>query len=231
MEKVNSFEEQEFGKKIVHLDKLRKVLGILWNFEIDELFFDLRNVVSESQISTKHEFLKALSFVYDPLCVVSSAIITLKMLSQKIFMMKINWNEVPPETIITEWQNILENVNVMNSLKLERNYLKMFDLKDVEIIELHGFSDASFKVYAAAVYVRFKLKDDSCCINIFASKTKQFQIRINGICTFESTYVFSLFLKFDYKDMKLFCWTDLLDCLFWIHNTKKNEKNSDRPVF
>ena len=206
MEKVNSFEEQEFGEKMAHLDKLRKVLGILWNFEIDELFFDLRNVVSESQISTKHEFLKALSFVYDPLCVVSSAIITLKMLSQKIFMMKINWNEVLPETIITEWQNILENVNVVNSLKLERNYLKLFDLKDVEIIELHGFSDATFKAYAAAVYVRFKLKDD-CCVNFFASKTKQFQIRINGICTFESIHVFSLFLKFNYKDMKLFCWT------------------------
>ena len=39
MEKINSFEEQEFGEKIVHIDKFHKVLGILWNFEIDELFF------------------------------------------------------------------------------------------------------------------------------------------------------------------------------------------------
>ena len=29
MEKVNSFEEQEFGEKIVHPDKFHKVLGIL----------------------------------------------------------------------------------------------------------------------------------------------------------------------------------------------------------
>ena len=28
-------------------------------------------------------------------------------------------------------------------------------------------------------------------------------------------------LKLNYKDMKLFCQTDSLDCLFWIHNTKK----------
>ena len=28
-EKIKSFEEQEFGEKIVHLDKLHKVLGIL----------------------------------------------------------------------------------------------------------------------------------------------------------------------------------------------------------
>ena len=75
MEK-NYFEEQEFGKKIVHLHKFHKVFSILWNFEIDELFFALKNVVSESQISTKREFLKALSFVYDPLGVVSPRIIT-----------------------------------------------------------------------------------------------------------------------------------------------------------
>ena len=58
MEKINSFEDQEFGGKIVHFDKFHKVLDILWNFEFDELFFDLKNVFSESQISTKREFLK-----------------------------------------------------------------------------------------------------------------------------------------------------------------------------
>ena len=31
MEKINSFEEQEFGEKTVHLDK---VLGILWNLKL-----------------------------------------------------------------------------------------------------------------------------------------------------------------------------------------------------
>ena len=42
--------------------------------------------------------------------------------------MKINWDDALAETIIAERQNILENVNVMNSLKLERHYLKIFDL-------------------------------------------------------------------------------------------------------
>ena len=91
----------------------------MWNFEIDELFSDLKNVVSESQISTKREFLTVLSSVYDPSGVVSTTIITLKMLFQKICMVKINWGDALPETIIAEWQNILENVNVINSLKLE----------------------------------------------------------------------------------------------------------------
>ena len=57
--------------------------------------------------------------MYDPLAVVSLTIATLKMLFQKICMIKINWDEILPETKIAEWQNILENVNVMNSLKLE----------------------------------------------------------------------------------------------------------------
>ena len=54
-------------------------------------------------------------------------------------MMKIDSDNILPETIIAEWQKILENVNGMNSLKLERHYLKMFDLKDVEIIEVRFF--------------------------------------------------------------------------------------------
>ena len=73
------------------------------------------------------------------------------MLFQKICMMKINWDNALPETIIAVWQNFLENVNVMNSLKLERNYLKMLDLKDPEAIGLSGFSDASLEEYAAVI--------------------------------------------------------------------------------
>ena len=48
----------------------------------------------------------------------------------------------------------------------------MFDLKDFEIIELHGFSGASLKAHAGVIYIRFKLKDRSYCANFVASKTK-----------------------------------------------------------
>ena len=98
--------------------------------------------------------------------------VEIKSVLQKIYMVKINWNDALPETIITEWQNNLENVNVINSLKLERHYLKMFDLKGFEIIELHGFSGASLKAHTCVIYIRFKLKDGSSCANFVASKTK-----------------------------------------------------------
>ena len=34
MDKINSFQEQEFGEKIVNLDKIHKVLGILWDLKL-----------------------------------------------------------------------------------------------------------------------------------------------------------------------------------------------------
>ena len=45
-------------------------------------------------------------------------------------------------------------------------------------------------------------------------------------CLLLNQLMFSVYssLKFSYKDMKLFCLTDSLDCLFWIHNIKKNWK-------
>ena len=147
-------------------------------------------------------------------------------------MMTINWDDTLPETINAEWKNILENVNVMNSLKLERHYLKMFGLKDVEINKLHGFSGASLKAYAAVIYIRFKLKDGSYCVNFVASKTKINPMERKNLtipklelmaCVLLNQLMFSVYssLKFNYKDLKLFCWTGSLDCLFWIHNTKK----------
>ena len=122
--KINSFEEQQSGENIFHLDKFHKVLAdILWNFETDELFFDLKNVVSESQISTKHEFLKVLSSVYDPLGIVYPTIITHKnVVSKDLYDERKLGRCTLPETIIAEWQNIVQNVNVMNSLKLEKHY-------------------------------------------------------------------------------------------------------------
>ena len=81
------------------------------------MFFDLKNVVSENQILAKQEFLKVLSSVYDPLSVVCPTILVLKMLFQKICLMKINWDDVLSKTVIAEWQNTLENVSVMYKYK------------------------------------------------------------------------------------------------------------------
>ena len=81
------------------------------------MFFDLKNVVSENQILAKQEFLKVLSSVYDPLRVVCPTILVLKMLFQKICLMKINWDDVLSKTVIAEWQNTLENVSVMYKYK------------------------------------------------------------------------------------------------------------------
>ena len=113
----------------------------------------------------------------------------------------------------------------MNSLKLGRHYFKMFDLKDVKIIELHGFSDASLKAYAAVIYISFELKDGSYCVNVVANKTKVNPIERTNLtipklklmaCVLFNQLMFSVYsaLKFNYKIMKRFCWTHSLDGLF-----------------
>ena len=80
------------------------------------MFFDLKNVVSESQISTKHEFLKVLSSVYDPLGIVYPTIMTHKNVVSKDLYdeSKLGWCTLP-ETIIAECQNIVK-------IKLEKHY-------------------------------------------------------------------------------------------------------------
>ena len=85
----------------------------------------------------------------------------------------------------------------------------MFDLEEVEIIELHGLSDASLKAYAAIIYIRFKLKDASYCVNFVANKTKINPTERKNL-TIPKTWNFFVGLTHN--------------CLFCIHNTKKNWK-------
>ena len=90
----------------------------------------------------------------------------------------------------------------------------MFYLKDVEIIELHGFSDASFKAYVAVIYISFKLKDGSYCVNFVATKIKINPIERKNLtipklelmaCVLLNQLMFSVYssLKFNYKEMKV----------------------------
>ena len=80
----------------------------------------MKNFVSESQISTKCEFLKLVFCVWSFRRRLSNNYNSKNIVSKDLYDEN-KWDDALPETIIAEWQNILENVNVMDFLKLERH--------------------------------------------------------------------------------------------------------------
>ena len=85
--------------------------------------------------------------------------------------MKIDWDVALSPDFCIKWRKALNFLSEMKPIRINRHYIKGFDILDGWKFELHGFSDASLKSCAAVVYLRAIHKDQILC-NIVASKTK-----------------------------------------------------------
>ncbi|GFX93118.1 integrase catalytic domain-containing protein [Trichonephila clavipes] len=71
-----------------------------------------------------------------------------KIFLQKLWMLKIDWTDLLPDTINREWRQFVESLQVVNDININRCIV----VEQPEVIELHGFSDASQSAYGAVVY-------------------------------------------------------------------------------
>lgn len=88
--------------------------------------------------------------LFDPLGWVTPVTITAKILIQRLWRIKIDWDELPPDVLQT-WQTIYNQMSAINGLKLPRWTGQESDSSRCEI---HGFADASNVAYAAVIYLR-----------------------------------------------------------------------------
>ena len=157
MQNIHQYEKLFENEPVVECNRVTKILGIPWNKEFDQFIFDLKDVINEAiknDVVTKRNVLKVVSSIYDPLGILSSLIINLKLLFQEVCALKCDWDIALPEEFSCKWQKALLSLKDMDLITLPRFYLNCFELKDFTKFELHGFGDASMKAYAAVVYIR-----------------------------------------------------------------------------
>ena len=90
-----------------------------------------------------------------------------EILYQKLWEVNLSWDEEIPQALQLEhstWRPVLA------SKRLPRCYFKVDE--PYVSIQLHGFSDASEKAYAAVVYVCTTYSEHSPIVSLVASKTK-----------------------------------------------------------
>ncbi|XP_064464472.1 uncharacterized protein LOC135375756 [Ornithodoros turicata] len=78
---------------------LRKVLGIVWDIETDEIRYPLKSMSEflEQRSNTKRYVLQAVARIYDPLGDVAPFVLTAKILLQRIWLSKMSWDEELPD--------------------------------------------------------------------------------------------------------------------------------------
>ncbi|CAK1598619.1 unnamed protein product [Parnassius mnemosyne] len=125
-----------------------KVLEIQWIPQSDEFTYRI-SLPPITQI-TKRSILSTVASLYDPNGWVTPVIFRAKLLLQKLWILKLGWDEPPGNEVYTEWQHISQDLPQLSNLRLPRHICKY---KPTSTYSLHGFADASEAGFASVIYL------------------------------------------------------------------------------
>ncbi|XP_070071102.1 uncharacterized protein [Drosophila takahashii] len=142
-----------------------KVLGLYWHPGKDILTYNVG--LAANPDCTKRQVLSDVSRIFDPLGLLAPIVIQFKILFQKLWLLNLDWDDPLPTKLADNWLKWRADLDTLQKFRLPR-----FVPNDPDNIELHGFSDASTKAYAAVVYIRVTNDDGSISVSIVAAKTR-----------------------------------------------------------
>lgn len=225
LEHIPESEREE--KKIVEekdVNRVIKVLGILWDPDSDELLFSIKSpdIDSNSKSSTKRTILSEIAKLYDPLGFLSPVIVLAKLLMQKLWRSKVDWDETVEEEISVQWMQIKKALASVNQVRIPRRVLT----DNAVCFELHGFADASMSAYGACIYIRSVLEDDSAELQLLCSKSKVAPLKQVTIPRLElcAALLLSRLVKKVVSSIKMpfkriVLWSDSQIVLAWMHKS------------
>ncbi|XP_055910789.1 uncharacterized protein LOC129945154 [Eupeodes corollae] len=168
--------------------------------------------------------LSIIAKLFDPLGWISPCNITAKLMMQRLWELRCDWDDPIPAALKKDWDAFLRELHLIERLRIPR-WIQLS--KTNKAIELHGFCDASMKAYGAAVYVRVLDSKDKIHVNLLLSKNKvapnQRTITLPRLelC---GAVVLAELLQYTKEvlaipNVKTYAWTDSTIALAWIRAT------------
>jgi hypothetical protein len=147
-----------------------KVLGNSWNFEDDTLKYSIQDLVVFARLLpvTKRSVLRMSARIFDPLGIITPFSISLKILFQELCLGSAKWDAQLRNPFRDKWEKLILQLPALKDISVARNCFPVG--KNKQLIELHGFSDASAKAYAATIDVRV-VNDDIVHTSLMCAKT------------------------------------------------------------
>lgn len=227
-------EKKQVDTKQIALDptqNVERVLGMFWNTSTDCFKFSLKyakineSVVSGDRFPTKREVLQTLMSIFDPLGLLQYYLVRLKILLQKVWRSKLQWDEQltneEHRDYWTSWFKLLPQVERMEIPRLYSSNLTSSS------VELHCFVDASEDAYAAVAFLRIQSGAGVKCI-LIGSKTRVAPIKYVSIPRLElqaavlgTRHMMSIENSQNVKFNRRFFWTDSHTVISWIRSDHK----------
>jgi hypothetical protein len=96
-------------------------------------------VSTHSTASTKRKVLAATASIFDPLGLLSPAVITYKLFLQRLWLDKFSWDDQLRTQLQEEWNQLLHVMSQLSHTKFHRRLLCANAIN----IQIHGFCDSS----------------------------------------------------------------------------------------
>ncbi|XP_044574185.1 uncharacterized protein LOC123258381 [Drosophila ananassae] len=198
------------------LETTNKVLGIHWQPHTDTLAYKV-SLPSEGKI-TKRQVLSDVSRIFDPLGLLAPVVIQFKILFQELWVLNLDWDSPLPLSLEDWYLKCKNDINTLNELEVPR-YIG----NSTDTIELHAFSDASIKAYAAAVYSRVTLPDGNIKVTLIAAKTRVAPLKTQSLPRLElcgalllSRLINSVKAALKNYNVTVYAWCDSTIVLAWL---------------
>ena len=145
-----------------------KTLGIDWNPEKDTFRLTVADFPAQ-QTLTKRLLTSDIAKTFDVLGCFSPATVKAKILLQKLWEQKIDWDEAVPPDLLRTWSRWRMELPLLSSKQVSRCYSHGSLCQCWT--QLHGFCDASKDAYAAFVYLHLQHLDGTVDASVVTSKT------------------------------------------------------------
>ena len=144
-----------------------------------------------------------------------------KILLQKLWERKIDWDEAVPHDVLDVWRRWRAELHLLSEKHMPRCY---FPCGAHECsMQLHGFSDASEEAFAAVVYLRVVDPNGMVHVSLVMSKTRVAPLKRMTIPRLElcGAYLLSQILSrvkevLNLPNCEIYAWTDSMVVLGWL---------------
>ncbi|XP_076660789.1 uncharacterized protein LOC143364215 [Halictus rubicundus] len=198
-------------------DATVKTLGVAWDPRNDTIHYSVN--INSPNSPTKRAILSTIAKIFDPLGLLGPVTVTAKIIMQRLWQLKIDWDESLPMNVQNEWQNYRNNLKLLEKVKFNRHITQ----RSVKSIELHGFCDASERAYGASIYIRTinqsgKIKTQLLCAKSRVAPLKTISLARLELCgaNLLATLYCSVRESLTHTISKTTFWTDSTIVLHWL---------------
>lgn len=136
------------------------VLGLKWETKEDNLYINVNfSDLNINKNITKRILLSCAQKIFDPIGFTCPVTLLPKMLLQRSWLLKLDWDEILPEDIVKDFLQWYDKIELLNKVRIPR-WLCKYNIDECNHVSVHIFSDASKASYAACVYLRTEFKRD-----------------------------------------------------------------------